>query len=145
MRRLGIAVFWIVALFYGYGALVHVSNILGMGGFDWIDAPTKWQVLDVAYLILDAIVFIGFFVRANVSIVAFYVAALSQIVLYTVLRPWIIDVPDAFRITPEQNQYLTLLVIFHVVTLVLVTGAIRLLRLTESDGRPPRETGTVAG
>ena len=137
MRILGIAVFWIVALCYGYGALVHILNILGMGGFDWMDAPTKWQVLDVAYLILDAIVFVGFFVRAKVSIVAFYVAALSQIFLYTVLRPWVVDVPDAFQVTPEQNQYLTTLVIFHVFTLVLVTGAIRLIRLSDSDGRLP--------
>lgn len=134
MRRLGIAVFWIVALFYGYGALVHVLNILGMGGFDWADAPTRWQVLDITYLILDVIVFVGFFVRAKVSIIAFYVAALSPIVLYTVLRPWIVDVPDAFQITAEQNQYLTILVIVHIVTLVLVTGAIRLVRLTDSDG-----------
>ena len=137
MRTPGLAVFWIVALFYGYGALVHVLNILGMSGFDWMDAPTKWQVLDIVYLILDATVFAGFFVRAKISIVAFYVAALSQILLYTVLRPWIVDVPGAFQITPEQNRYLTILVIFHVVTLALVTGALCLVRRTERDRRSP--------
>ena len=135
MRVLGIAVFWVVALFYGYGALVHVMNILGMGGFNWTDAPTRWQVLDVTYLILDAIVFVGFFFRAKVSLIAFYVAALSQIVLYTVLRSWVVDVPDEFQITPEQNQYLTTLVIFHVVTVILVTVAVRLVRPADSVGR----------
>ena len=135
MRVLGIAVFWVVALFYGYGALVHLLNILGMGGFNWTDAPTRWQVLDVTYLILDAIVFVGFFFRAKVSLIAFYVAALSQIVLYTVLRSWVVDVPDEFQITPEQNQYLTTLVIFHVVTVILVTVAVRLVRPADSVGR----------
>ena len=33
---------WIVAAFYAYGALVHVLNMAGMTGFDWLEAPLKW-------------------------------------------------------------------------------------------------------
>lgn len=34
---------WTIAVFYTNGALVHVMNISGFGGFDWLAAP----VLDV--------------------------------------------------------------------------------------------------
>ena len=32
---------WLIALFYSYGAAVHVFNILGLSGFDWSAAPLK--------------------------------------------------------------------------------------------------------
>ena len=54
----------------------------------------------------------------------FYAAALSQILLYTVFREWIIDVPAEFAVSAEQRSYLTTLVIFHCVTLVLVSAAL---------------------
>ena len=116
---------------------MHGVNVLGLGGFEWADAPTKWQVLDIAYRILDVIVLLGFFERAKVFIVAFYIAALSQIVLYTALRPWVVDVPEAFQFTPQQNQYLTTVGVFHGVTIVLVTGAVRFVRLADSGARSP--------
>ena len=50
------AIFWIVAAFYAFGALVHVMNILGLSGYSWLRAPLKWQVLDVTYLLLDILV-----------------------------------------------------------------------------------------
>ena len=121
------AILWIVALFYAYGALVHVMNILGMTGFDWLRAPAKWQVLDVVYLILDVVVATGFFLQWKISYVCFYVAALTQIVLYTVLRSWILDVPEEFAVAPEQAAYLDTFVVFHAVTLVLVSGALFVL------------------
>ena len=52
-------IIWVVAAFYLYGAGVHVLNMLGHSGFDWTAAPLKWQVLDVAYLVLDAVVVVG--------------------------------------------------------------------------------------
>ena len=127
VRALGLVIFWIVAVSYGYGALVHVQNMLGMSGFDWAAAPGKWRVLDVVYLVLDVIVFVGFLVRFKPAIVAFYVAASSQIVLYTVLRPWITDVPEPFTVFAAPEEYLDWLVVFHVVALILVTIAVRLL------------------
>ena len=121
------AILWIVALFYAYGALVHVMNILGMTGFDWLSAPTKWQALDVVYLVLDVVVAAGFFLQWKISYVCFYVAALTQIALYTAFRGWILDVPEEFAVSPEQTAYLDTLVVFHVVTLLLVSGALFIL------------------
>ena len=74
---------------------------------------------------LDVIVAVGFVVRWPVAYAAFYVAATSQMVLYTVFRGWIIDVPSEYTVSPEQVSYLTALVIFHGVTLALVTGALK--------------------
>ena len=119
----------IVALFYMYGALVHIMNMLGLSGFDWLNAPLKWQVLDVVYLILDLLVAVGFFARWMVSYFIFYIAAVSQIVLYTVFKDWITDVPQAFTVSQEQESYLTTLVVFHIVTILLVSLAIRLKRV----------------
>ncbi len=88
---------WIVAFFYLYGASVHVLNMLSLSGFDWLTAPLKWRVLDVAYLILDLLVVVGFFAGWKIGFVAFYLAATSQILLYTVFRSWIIVVPGNSR------------------------------------------------
>ena len=99
-------------------------NVLSLSGFDWRAAPTKWQVLDVFYLILDAIVVIGLVLSWKLGFVAFYVAAVSQIILYTVFRNWIVDVPAEFVVSEEQRGYLTGLVIFHCVTVVLVSLAL---------------------
>ncbi len=117
-------IIWIVAAFYLYGAAVHVLNMLCLTGFDWRSAPLKWQVLDVVYLAIDLLVVVGLILNWKVGFIAFYAAAFSQIVLYTLLRAWIIDVPAEFAVTAEQRSYLTSLVIFHGVTIVLVTWAL---------------------
>ncbi len=119
--RLAKLVLWAVALFYGYGALVHVVNILGLSGFDWSRAPLKWQALDV-------VVLVGFFLGSKLAYLAFYLAAIGQIVLYTLLRSWILDVPAEFAVTPEQTSYLSVLATFHVVTFLLVSAALRFAR-----------------
>jgi hypothetical protein len=117
-------IFWIIAAFYAYGALVHVMNMLGLSGFDWLSAPLKWQVLDVVYLVLDVIVALGLVLAWRLGLIAFFTAALSQIVLYTGLRSWIIDVPAEFQRSPEEIAYLDYLVGFHVVTIILVSLAL---------------------
>lgn len=121
-------ILWCVAGFYAYGAVVHVMNMVGLSGFDWSRAPLKWQVLDVVYLILDVVVAVGLVLGWRAGYVAFFAAALSQIVLYTVLRDWIIDVPEEFARSPEEVAYLNGLVWFHVVTIALVGIAIWLQR-----------------
>lgn len=125
MRLAASIILWIVALFYSYGALVHVMNMLSMTGFDWSSAPLKWQVLDIVYLVIDVVVVAGFLLRWKAGAIAFYLAASSQIVLYTVLRSWIIDVPAEFAVSDVQRSYLTGLVVFHCLTLILVTFALR--------------------
>ena len=118
---------WILAVvsaFYAYGALVHVLNMLSLTGFDWFDAPAKWQALDIVYLLLDVAVCIGLVRRRQLSIYAFYLAGFSQVILYTALRAWIMDVPEAYAITSAQDDYLTGLVVFHLITLTAVSFAL---------------------
>ena len=124
MKLAATAVIWIIALFYLYGAAVHVFNILGLSGFDWRAAPLKWQLLDIVYLVIDLLVVVGLILGWKLGFVAFYVAAVSQIILYTVFREWIVDVPPEFAPSEEQRGYLTTLVLFHCVTIVLVTSAL---------------------
>ena len=124
MKLAATIVIWIVALFYLYGAAVHVFNILGLSGFDWKAAPLKWQVLDVFYLVIDLLVAAGLILSWKLGFVAFYVAAISQVILYTVFRDWIIDVPPEFAVSAEQVSYLDTLVIFHCITIALVTFAL---------------------
>ena len=134
MARAAQLAIWLVALFYAYGASVHVMNILGLSGFDWVSAPAKWKILDVFYLILDVIVAAGLFLNWMISYVSFYVAAVTQIFLYTALREWILDVPEAFAVSPDQVEYLDTLVWFHLVTLVIVSGALWvLMRMTQTE------------
>ncbi len=118
------AIFWIVAAFYAFGALVHVMNILGLSGYSWLRAPLKWQVLDVTYLLLDILVVVGLIFAWRIGLTAFFIAAVSQIFLYTVLRSWITDVPDEFARPPEEVSYLSGLVIFHIVTIALIVVAL---------------------
>ena len=124
MKLAASVVIWIIALFYLYGAAIHVSNILGYSGFDWRSAPLKWQVLDIVYLLIDLLVVTGLFLSWKIGFAAFYLAAVSQIILYTVFREWIIDVPAEFSVSDEQRGYLTSLVLFHCVTIALVTLAL---------------------
>ena len=76
---------------YLYGASVHVANMAGLTGFDWSQAPFKWQALDVVYLVLDVTVVIGLLFAPRLGLASFTVAAVSQIVLYTALRSWILN------------------------------------------------------
>lgn len=117
-------IIWGVALFYLYGANVHAMNMLSFSGFEWRAAPTKWQVLDVSYLLLDLTVVVGLLLSWKVGFIAFYTAALTQILLYTLFRDWILQVPAEFAVTDEQRGYLTGLVIFHCATIVLVSFAL---------------------
>ncbi len=99
-------------------------NIAGLTGFDWMDAPVKWQLLDIIYLVLDVVVAAGFFLGWSIAKYAFYIAAISQIFLYTILRDWIIDVPADFAVSSEQVEYLDILIIFHITTIALVSFAL---------------------
>jgi hypothetical protein len=117
-------IIWMIAAFYLYGAAVHLFNILRLSGFDWRAAPMKWQVLDVAYLALDIVVVADLILSWRAGFVAFYAAATSQIVLYTLFRDWIMDVPVEFAVSEEQQSPLSGLVIFHCVTVILLSVAL---------------------
>lgn len=112
------------SLLYAYGALVHVANMLSLSGFDWSRAPLKWQALDVIYLVLDLAVVAGLWRPWRISIVSFYAASASQLLLYTLGRTWILDVGEEFAEQVAQADYLWTLVGFHLVALVLVTWSL---------------------
>lgn len=122
-------IFWIVAAFYAYGALVHILNIASMTGFSWPDAPLKWQILDIVYLVLDVVVVVGLIRGSWIGIAAFFLAATSQIMLYTVFRGWVLDVPAAFQRSAEDVAYLDGLVGFHVLTCIAVAAAMVVVRM----------------
>ena len=110
------AIFWIVAAFYAFGALVHVMNILGLSGYSW---PRTAQMAGIGRHLFAARHFGGGFAwRIG------FIAAVSQIFLYTVLRSWITDVPDEFARPPEEVSSLSGLVIFHIVTIALIVVAL---------------------
>lgn len=109
-----------IATAYAYGACVHVANMAGLTGFDWLSAPLKWQVLDIVYLALDLAVVAGVVLAKRFWIVAFGVAAISQIILYTALRSWVLDVPPAFAVPAESVSYLDGLVAFHIGSLAVI-------------------------
>ena len=116
LRFFAPAVFWIVASFYAYGALVHILNITSQTGFAWAEAPLKWRVLDIVYLKLDVIVDVGLIRKSWIGIVAFFLAAFSQIALYTVFRAWVLNVPKALQRSADDLAYLDGLVAFHVLS-----------------------------
>ena len=115
-------ILWFVGISYGYGAVVHLVNMAGFAGYDWMAAPLKWQVLDVVYLILNLIVLVGFLRDWRPAYPCFFVAAGSQIMLYTIFRDWILDVPADFARGPEHQANLDGLVLFHVVSVIIVGG-----------------------
>ncbi len=113
----------LVALCYLYGETIHLMNILSLKGLNWLETQLKWKILDMT-------VAIGFFLNKKITYFAFYLAAISQIILYTLLRSWITDVPSSFTLSPEQISALSSLVIFHSVTLILVTITLTSKQLT---------------
>ncbi len=109
----------LIAAFYAYGAAVHVANMASLTGFDWLAAPRLWQVLDVVYLLLDVVVVVGVILKRPFGLIAFVVAAVSQIVLYTAFRDHVAMLGTSNALDPSQMDYLTTLVTFHVVTVVV--------------------------
>jgi len=119
-------ILWVVAAFYAYDAYGHVASIAGMHGFTWAEAPLKWQLIDIVYLALDIVVVAGLLLRWFVGTIAFFAASVSQVVLYTLFRSWIVDVPVKFTPTPDHIGYLNMLVGIHVAAILLVLVALRM-------------------
>jgi hypothetical protein len=113
-----------IAAIFALGAAVHALNIAGLTGFDWSSAPAKWQALDVVYLVVDAIVVAGVIARRAIGWMAFVAASASQVALYTAFRPWLMDIPADFTLTPGHTGYMDMLVTFHAGALALFAGLV---------------------
>ena len=95
-------ILWLIAVCYGVFAFGHALNILGMGGFDWANAPLSWQLIDVLYLAAD-------------------LAVVSQFALY-----WAVA-PGAGAADAAGSAFPGYFVPFHVATIALVLVAVFLL------------------
>ena len=111
---------WIMAAFYAAGALVHANNLLGAIGAPTPSSPLKWQVLDVLYLCLDLAVVYGAVRSRPWTLACLGAAAILQSLLYTVLRRWLLDVPEAVVPAAPAVAHLDGLVAFHALTLVAI-------------------------
>ena len=67
---------------------------------------------------------VGLIFAWRIGLIAFFAAAISQIILYTALRSWITDVPQEFARPPEEVNALNGLVIFHIAMIALVVFAL---------------------
>ncbi len=83
-----------------YGALVHCSNILSLGGVSWLETPLHWRVMDIILLIFDIITAISLWCQSFLGIMAFLVGMiLLQIIPYTLFA-------QSFIIKPEDIETL---------------------------------------
>lgn len=139
MARFSRTIVLVIAVFYGYGGLVHLANMAGLSGYDWLDAPSKWQVLDLIYLSLDFVVCVGLLRGWRLAVPAFFIANLSQIALYTLGASWVMDVPAEF-LPSGHEMSLGSLVGFHLVTLVLMGVTLRLGQFPGDVRDRPEET-----
>ncbi|MEO0801613.1 MAG: hypothetical protein AAFY57_04990 [Cyanobacteria bacterium J06642_2] len=90
----------VLALVLGYGALAHVSNMLGWTGEPWWQTPWHWRVMDVVLLAFNAIAAWGLWLKSPWAVVWTVMGIiLLQFVPYTLFRA-------AFVRTPEDIQTL---------------------------------------
>ncbi|MEL7038196.1 MAG: hypothetical protein AAFO04_21650 [Cyanobacteria bacterium J06592_8] len=100
----------VLSLVYLYGAVVHFANLLGFGELSWREMPLSWKLGDIFYGVLDPITAVGLWLKTTWGIAGFLLAAMSQIILYLGFPAW-------FVFTPEHQQTLWSLVIFHLISL----------------------------
>lgn len=84
-----------LALILGYGAIVHVGNMLGWTGEPWRQTPLHWRVMDVVLLAFNAIAAVGLWFKSPWAIVWTVVGLLSlQFLPYTLFRSHFIRTAD---------------------------------------------------
>lgn len=97
----------ILAAIYAFAAARHLANMLGYGELPWGEAPLAWQIADVGYAILDTVAAIGLFLQKRWGVAAFLLAAVSEILLFTLAPHW-------FVLRPEHLLLLRGFVVYHV-------------------------------
>lgn len=89
-----------LAFVFTYGAIVHVSNMAGLGAKPWLETPLAWRIGDVIYFILDITAAIGLWQRKIWGIGLFLLGFLSQFVIYTIFIDYF-----AFNSQDKQTIY----------------------------------------
>ena len=104
--------FWVIAAVFAYGGAIHASNIAGLSGYQWSASPPAWQLFDVVFLILNAVVVAGVLAKSGWGVLAFIAAASLQVILYQFF-------PSAFVTSPEQAETVRRLLYFALGLLVI--------------------------
>lgn len=105
----------ILAVIYAVAAVLHIGSIIGLGRTPFADAPLSWQVSDIAYGMIDTIAAVGLWQQKSWGIAAFFVAAISEILLFTLVPEW-------FVIEPAQLTMLRVFIVYHLVALTIYFG-----------------------
>ena len=100
---------YLIALAYAFGGAMHVANLSGFGPPPPPGKERVFRALDVAYLLVNALVVIGVTIGATWGYAAFFAAAGSQLVLY-------LGFTDYFASDADQRRQLRSLVHFHLIT-----------------------------
>jgi hypothetical protein len=94
----------ILAVFYSYGALIHIADLLSLGhylgqthGLTFAQMPLAWKIAIVYFAILDTIAVIGLWKGTMWGMMCFLLAAGSQVVMYMALT----SIPTKFRLAPK--------------------------------------------
>jgi len=101
----------ILSVIYAVAAILHIGSILGFGRIPFADAPLSWQISDIAYGVIDTIAAIGLWQQKRWGVAAFFMAAISEILLFTLVPEW-------FVVEPNQLLMLRGFVVYHVVAIV---------------------------
>jgi len=102
----------ILAVIYACAAVLHIGSILGFGRIPFAEAPLSWQLSDIAYGIVDTIAAVGLFLLKSWGVVAFFVAAISEILLFTLA-------PDWFVVEKWQLTLLRGFVVYHIIAIAI--------------------------
>jgi hypothetical protein len=102
----------ILAVIYGFAAILHIGSVVGLGRVPFEEAPLSWQLSDIFYGVVDTIAAIGLFKNRPWGIAAFFVAAISEILLFTLVPEW-------FVVEPAQLTMLRGFVVYHIVAISL--------------------------
>jgi hypothetical protein len=100
----------ILSIIYAFAAVLHIGSILGFGRTPFDEAPLSWQLSDIFYSVIDTIAAVGLYQQKFWGIAAFFVAAISEILLFSL-------VPDWFVVEPEQLTMLRGFIVYHLVAL----------------------------
>ena len=102
----------VLAVIYAFAAILHIGSVLGLGRVPFAEAPLSWQLSDIFYGIVDTIAAIGLFRLQPWGVAAFLVAAISEILLFTLVPHW-------FVVEPDQLTMLRGFVVYHVIAITL--------------------------
>jgi len=100
----------ILSVIYAFAAALHIGSILGFGRTPFEEAPLSWQLSDIFYGIVDTVAAVGLFQQKSWGLVAFFIAAISEILLFSLVPHW-------FVVEPSQLPMLRGFIVYHVIAM----------------------------